>query len=529
MLLARLADASAALAATRSRLAKRAVIAEVVAAAEPAEIAVVVSHLAGSLRQRRTGVGWAALGSLPDPAAEPGLTVAEVDAAFEKIAGLAGPGSAARRADAVRAVFARATASEQPFLRALVFGEVRQGALDAVVQDGVAQAFGVPVAAVRRAAMFLGSTPAVAGILAAHRDDPAAGLAELERLTIQVGLPVRPMLAASAPDAAGAVAKSGLPAVVDTKLDGIRVQVHHGPGGTALFTRSLDEITDRLPEVVEAVRALPAVSVVLDGEVVGVGPDGRPLPFQVIASRTGSSLDPEAGRRQTPLSLFCFDVLHLDGEDLIDRPLTERDAVLRRLVPADLLVPRTVAETTEQVQEAFDAAVAQGYEGAVVKDPAAPYAAGRRDSGWVKVKPRHTLDLAVIGAEWGYGRREGKLSNLHLAARGADGELVMLGKTFKGLTDVLLAWQTEEFQARAARRTKAAVFIDPPLVAEIALDGVQRSTRYPGGVALRFARVLRYRPDKTPDEIDSLVTVLALHPVAAETDGAEDDGGDEES
>ena len=505
MLLDQIAAASAALSATRSRLAKRDILAGVLAQAEPEQIELAVAYLSGSLRQRRTGVGWASLADLPAPAVAPRLTLPEVDAGFDAIAAIAGSGSAAARNAAVAALFARATAAEQNLLRGLVFGELRQGALDAQVQDGLAQAFQVPLAAVQRAAMLLGSTAAAARVLV------AGGADGLTAVSLQVGVPVRPMLAASAADPAAAAERVGLPAVVDAKLDGIRVQIHRHGTAVDIFTRTLDDITARLPEVVEVVAGLDVHSLVVDGEVVGLDPAGRPLPFQVISSRTASSLDTDTARRTTPLSLFCFDLLHLDGTDLLDEPLSRRVEVMSRALPADLIVPRTVADTADDVATAFTDAVGRGWEGVVVKNPDAPYAAGRRDAGWVKVKPRHTFDLAVIAAEWGHGRREGWLSNLHLAARDpATGGLVMLGKTFKGLTDALLAWQTEQMLARESRRTRGTVFVDPPLIVEIACDGVQRSVRYPGGVALRFARVLRYRDDKRLDEVDTLASVVEL-------------------
>ena len=526
VLFAQLAATSADVAATRSRLAKRALLASAIeqAAAEteaapvpdggapadestPSDIALVVRYLSGSLRQRRTGVGWASLTALPPPAEQATLTVQEVDRAFEEISAIGGQGSAVLRADAVRALFGQATHDEQRLLRGLVFDEIRQGALDSLVQDGLAEAFGVPAKAVQRAAMLLGSTAAAADVLG------RAGLPGLQDVSLAVGQPVRPMLAASAPDPAAAVAKSGLPAVVDTKLDGIRVQVHRAGETVSVYTRSLDDITDRLPEVVAMVRGLPQDRLVLDGEVLAVGDDGRPLPFQVIASRTMTRADKADATRDpgSHLSLFCFDLLHVDGRDLLDEPLSTRMQEMTRVLPADLIVRRVVAETVDDVAAAFAAAVRDGFEGAVVKKLQSPYAAGRRDAGWIKLKPRHTFDLAVIAAEWGYGRREGWLSNLHLAARDPrTGALVMLGKTFKGLTDEMLTWQTGQFLAREARRTKATVYVDPPLVAEIAFDGVQASTRYPGGVALRFARVLRYRTDKTPEEVDGIDAVIAL-------------------
>jgi len=505
MQLAHLAATSAEIAATRSRIAKRGFIARTIVAAEPDEIELVVTYLSGRLRQRRTGVGWASLARIPEPAAEPSLSVGDVDAAFDAIARLAGAGSAAARSRAVEALFARGTDLEQRFLRGLVFDDVRQGALDALVQDGLAQAFGVPAASVQRAAMMLGSTPAAARLMATE------GVAALAAVGLRVGQPVRPMLAASAPDVAAALDKTGLPAVVDAKLDGIRVQVHRDGPVVRVYTRSLDDITARVPEIVATIAALPVDTVVLDGEALSLGPDGRPALFQVIAARAASHVDPVNGPGHPPLSLFCFDLLHIDGRDLLDEPLSERIAVMAAVLPAELVVPRRVSAADSDVVQAFADAVAAGYEGVLVKKLQAPYAAGRRDSGWVKLKPRHTFDLAVTAAEWGYGRREGWLSNLHLAARDPrNGALVMLGKTFKGLTDQILSWQTEQFLARESRRTRSTVYVDPPLVVEIACDGVQNSVRYPGGVALRFARVLRYRPDKTLDEIDTIDTMVAL-------------------
>jgi DNA ligase-1 len=505
MLLSRIAAASTELAATRSRLAKRAVIAEVLTDVSADDVAIVVSYLSGSLRQRRTGVGWKSVQALPEPAVEATLTVQEVDHVFEEVAGLAGAGSASLRTSQVNALFARATAPEQDLLRGLIFGDLRQGALDAQVQEGLAVAFDAPLEVVRRAAMLLSSTTAAAELLV------RAGVPALEEVGLQVGTPVQPMLAASAPDPSGAIAKTGLPAVVDYKLDGIRVQVHRRGEAISVYTRSLEEITERLPEVVAAVAALPYDRLVLDGEALAVRSDGRPETFQVIASRTASSVDVAGVAERTPLVAYFFDLLHVDGRDLLEVPMSERQSVMAEVLPAELIVPRQVCDDESEVAAVFAAAVQAGFEGVVVKNPAAGYAAGRRDSSWVKLKPRHTFDLVVTAAEWGHGRRQGWLSNLHLAARDpATGSLVMLGKTFKGLTDEILGWQTEEFLAREVRRTGGTVFLDPSMVVEIACDGLQRSTRYPGGVALRFARVLRYRPDKTADEADTIDTVRLL-------------------
>ncbi len=503
MLLSRLAETSAALAATRSRLAKRDLIAAVLRDTAPDDVEVVVAYLSGSLRQRRTGVGWRTLQEVPPAASASTLTVAEVDAAFAAVADLAGPGSATARTAAMQALFARATAAEQRLLAGLVAGELRQGALEAQVQEGLAEAFGVPVAAVRRAAMLTSSTATAAALLV------AGGLPALQAVGLRVGTAIQPMLASAAPSPEAAVERSGLPAVVDAKLDGIRVQVHRDGDEVAVFTRSLDDITARVPDVVAVALALPHPQLVLDGEVLALRSDGTPEAFQVVASRTMSATDPATG--DSPLRVFFFDLLHVDGRDLLDEPLHERLAVMAEVVPPTLRVPRRTCAEVEEVAAAFAEAVAQGYEGVVVKNLEAPYAAGRRAAAWVKVKPRHTFDLAVVAAEWGHGRRQGWLSSLHLAARDpATGQFVMLGKTFKGLTDELLTWQTEQLLAREVRRTPGTVHVDPPLVAEIAVDGLQASTRYPGGVALRFARVLRYRTDKRPDEVDTLTTVRAL-------------------
>lgn len=489
---------------TRSRKAKAVSLGALLSRlrdAEPEEIATAASYLAGSLRQRRTGLGWRALQALPDPAPTPSLGVLEVHETFEQIASLAGPGSQLARADATAALFGRATEDEQRWLRGLVTGEVRQGALDALVQEGLAVAGDIPLAAVRRAAMMAGSTVAVA---------PAAltgGEPALDQFVLEVGRPVQPMLASSAPTVAEAISKIAgdeleSEVAIDTKLDGIRIQAHKHGDEVVLATRSLDDITSRLPEVVEIVRALPATDAVLDGEVLAIGPDGRPRPFQETSSRTAQS----TGVSVTP---FFFDLLHLDGRDLLDSPGTERLAALESIVPDEHLVRRLVTVDPDEAEAFAQQAVTSGHEGVVVKDLSAPYAAGRRGASWVKVKPVHTLDLVVLAVEWGSGRRKGRLSNIHLGARDGD-TFLMLGKTFKGMTDEMLGWQTERFLGLETSRTDHVVQVRPEQVVEIAIDGVQRSTRYPGGVALRFARVIRYRDDKTAAEADTIETVRHL-------------------
>ena len=507
MLLADLAATSAALAATRSRLAKRALLVDLLRRADPQEVPVVARYLAGELRQRRTGLGWRSLAALPSPAAEATLEVLAVDAAFERMSQLSGAGSGAARLALAGEVFAAATEAEQHLLRGLVAGEVRQGALDALLLDAVAEAAGVPAEAVRRAAMLAGAAEPVASA-ALGAASPEEALSAVATFALTVGTPVRPMLAASAPDVASAVAGlEGRAVVVDAKLDGIRVQVHRDGDDVRVFTRSLDDITARVPEVVAVVRAMAVRSVVLDGEALALDATGRARPFQETSARTATR-DAEVASA-TALTPFFFDVLHLDGRDLMGEPLARRLEVLDA-VAAGHVVERLVTDDAAAAQSAFERWVAAGHEGVVVKDAAAPYDAGRRGSAWVKVKPRHTLDLVVLAVERGSGRRSGLLSNIHLGARDPAGGFVMLGKTFKGMTDEMLAWQTTRFRELEVDDDGWTVTLRPEQVVEIAFDGVQRSTRYPGGLALRFARVLRYRDDKTAAEADTIETVRAL-------------------
>jgi DNA ligase 1 len=507
MLLADVVATSQAVAATRSRKAKVEALAEALGRAGD-EVETVTSYLAGSLRQRRTGLGWRSMQGLPPPASESSLTVREVHEAFEHIAGLSGAGSQQARAAATAELFGRATADEQRWLRGLVTGEVRQGALDSLVQEGLAAAGGVPLAAVRRAAMMAGSTVAVASAAL------TGGEEALAEFVLEVGRPVLPMLASSATTVEAAMAKAGGGAVaVDTKLDGVRIQVHRrvdpsGDDEVIVATRSLEVITDRLPEVVSVARSLPASRFVLDGEVLALDDAGRPRPFQETASRAAMT----AGVHLTP---YFFDLLHLDDTDFVDSPGSERLAALDRLVPEEHRVARLVTEDPAAAETFVADVLARGHEGVVVKNLQAPYDAGRRGSSWVKVKPVHTLDLVVLAVEWGSGRRKGWLSNIHLGARDDSSEtgFVMLGKTFKGMTDEMLAWQTERFTELAtgpADGSSYVVPVRPEQVVEIAFDGLQRSTRYPGGLALRFARVVRYRDDKTAAEADTLETVREI-------------------
>jgi DNA ligase-1 len=504
--LADLVATSREVASTRSRTAKRDALAALLTRCPADEVAVVVAYLSGVLPQRRLGVGFRSLGSLPDAAEEPSLTVADVDAAFDRLAAAAGSGSATSRRTELAGLMARATADEQRFLRDLITGNLRQGALDGVVLAAVAAAYDVPEAVVRRAAMLAGFTSEIAAIAA------RGGREALEEVRLVVGRPLRPMLAGSAKTPEAAVEGFvGGTLLVDGKLDGIRVQVHRRGGEVTVFTRSLDEITERVPEVVAAAAALPGGDLVLDGEAIVLLEGGRPAPFQVTGSRTASSADVERLRAEVPLTTYLFDVLHRDGRDLVDAPALERHAELTEVAP-HLVVPRLVTDDPAAAGPFFEDLVAAGHEGVVVKDGAAPYAAGRRGSGWVKVKPSHTVDLVVLAVERGSGRRTGWLSNIHLGARDPDtGGFVMVGKTFKGMTDAMLRWQTERFTELASGPTDGWVVpLRPEQVVEIAFDGLLRSTRYPGGVALRFARVVRYREDKRAEDADTIGSIQAL-------------------
>jgi len=531
MLLDSVVRTSAAVTATSGRLAKIDHIAGLLQDVPPAEIPVAVSFLSGDLTQRQIGVGYAALSDLMGgfgsdasstsaavgpPAAAPQLTLAETDEALGQIGALAGQGSQAARRRLLAHLLSRATATEREFLVRLLAGDLRQGALDGVMIDAVARAAGVPGTDVRRAHQLSGSLPAAAAAALGAGGDPDAAAAALRAVSLQVGRPIRPMLAASAPTVAAALDRI-TPAAVEWKVDGIRVQVHRTADGVHVFSRTLDDITQRVPEIAQAATSLTVADAVLDGEAVALRPDGRPHPFQVTSARAASHADVGGAVGQVPLSLFLFDVLHLDGADLIDVPAHERFSRLAAVAPASLVIPRIITDDLDEAQHFFAAAVERGHEGVLVKSLDAPYGAGRRGSEWIKVKPRHTLDLLVLAAEWGHGRRQGWLSNLHLGARDpATGRPVMLGKTFKGLTDALLMWQTSRLLELAdparddSQPKRGVVRVRPELVVEIAFDGVQASTRYPGGVALRFARVLRYRPDKDPAEADTIDAVRAF-------------------
>jgi len=507
MSLQQVADTSRALAAEPGRNAKVALLAELLGGLGADDLRAAVALLSGESRRMRVGVGPAALRDLPPPAGSATLGIAETEQQLRALAAVHGAGSQAERARLLNGLFARATAEEQALLRGVLGGDLRQGALDAVMGDAVARAAGVPPVEVRRALMFRGSAAAVA---AAAME---GGATALRGFGLELGRPIRPMLAAAAPDVGTALERIR-PAALEWKLDGIRVQVHRDGEQINVYTRSLDDITARVPEVVEAARALPVRSAVLDGEALALDPDGRPRPFQVTAARTASRQDVGVLRAEVPLSVYFFDLLYRDGADLLDEPEARRFEQLAAVVPPEQRVPRLITGNDTAATAFFRDALDRGHEGVVVKDPDSGYTAGRRGAGWIKVKPRHTLDLVVLAAEWGSGRRHGLLSNLHLGARGDGtpelGEWVMLGKTFKGLTDETLAFQTRELLAREVSRNDWVVYVRPELVVEIAFDGLQRSPRYPSGLTLRFARVVRYREDKRPEEADTIDAVRRL-------------------
>jgi DNA ligase-1 len=473
-----------------------------------AEIAVGVHYLSGETPQGRSGIGYALLqrAAAGEAAGDSSLTLIEVDRALSEIATLRGSGSAAQRAQALGNLFQRATAAERQFLVALLAGELRQGALAGVMADAIAAAADLRPEQVRHAAMYAKDLGAVA--TAALTGSAAA----LDQFHFELFSPVAPMLAQTAADVAEALQTLPGELAFEWKMDGARIQVHKGGDEVRIFTRTLNEVTVALPEIVDAVRGFAAESVVLDGEAIALDTNGRPLPFQITMRRFGRRLNVEQMRRELPMSAFFFDCLYLDGRSITDCPTSERAAALSQAVPVKLRVPRLLTALPAAAQSFYEAALAAGHEGVMAKALEAPYVAGNRDARWLKIKRAHTLDLVVLAAEWGHGRRAGKLSNLHLGALDpATGEYVMLGKTFKGLTDVMLAWQTQAFLARETHRDRGTVYVRPELVVEIAFSNLQASLRYPGGLALRLARVKRYREDKPAAEADTMESVRRLY------------------
>jgi DNA ligase 1 len=499
-LLADVVRTSAEVARTSSRLAKVAALAECMKRLDPGEVEFAIPYLSGDIRQGKLSVGFKMLRSARSRAASPSLTLAEVDASFTDLKAVKGKGAAQLREALLRSLLERATAEEQDFLARLIIGELRQGALEGVMLDAVAAASGLKAADVRRAATFAGGVAPVARAALAGES--------LERFSIRLMQPVLPMLAQPAGDVAAALAELGT-ALLEWKLDGARVQVHKAGDEVKVYTRSLNEVTAAVPEVVEAVRAARADSLILDGEVIALRADGRPHPFQVTMRRFSRKLDVGALRGELPLSVFFFDCLLKDAASLVDLPTRERRAALEEALPQ--VTPSLTTSDMAEAQAFYEDVLRRGHEGIMAKSPDAPYEAGRRGASWFKVKQAKTLDLVVLAAEWGSGRRRGFLSNLHLGARDpSTGGFVMLGKTFKGLTDELLSWQTRELQAREVQRDEWTVHVRPELVVEIAFNDLQESTHYPGGLALRFARVKGYRPDKQVSDADTIDTVRRI-------------------
>ena len=526
MLLADVASTSHQISGTSSRISKVSLIAGLLrrcallvahGTAPADEIALATGYLSGSLRQRRTGIELTSLSDLPAPPDVATVTLTELDTVLQRASEMAGAGSSRLRADLFLGLLSRLTAEERTFVLGLLRGGLRQGALESVVMTAVAESGGVALVDVRRAVAAQGDLPGVAQALLVE------GPGALDRFRLRVGQGLRPMLASSAKSVAEALGRTG-PAGVEWKLDGVRAQIHKRGSDIRVLTRSLDDITDRVPEVVELVRSLPVASAIFDGELIALRPDGRPKPFQETGSRAANRVDPTVARARAPLTTYLFDVLHLDGADLIDEPGRVRRAALETAVPLAHLTPRLQVDNVGEPAQVDAAtafavdAVARGHEGVVVKADDATYDMGRRGAGWVKVKPVHTLDLVILAVERGNGRRKGWLSNIHLGARdprgrfGPQGGFVMLGKTFKGLTDEMLRWQSAELPRHAAGPTDGYLLeLRPEVVVEIAFDGVQTSPRYPAGLALRFARVVRHRTDKAASEADAIEMVEALH------------------
>jgi DNA ligase-1 len=507
-LFATLADTSQRVGATAARSAKSRELAALLRRVAPEEIGIAVHYLSGDMPQGRIGIGPAALGSAAavESAHVPTLSIAEVDQRLTALAAVGGAGSAARRAQQLHELFALATAAEQRLLLQLLVGELRQGALEGVMLEAIAAAAGLSVPQVRRAAMYARDLGALAHAAM------LGGAAALEQFQLELFVPVAPMLAQTAPDVATALRDLGGEAAFEWKMDGARIQMHKGADAVRIFTRGMNEVSAALPEIVEFARTLPAQALILDGEVIALDAAGRPHPFQITMRRVGRRLDVEALRGGLPLRAFFFDCLRIGERSIADRPTHERFELLAGAVPTGALMPRLVTSAESAAREFYDAALAAGHEGLMAKSLAAPYEAGSRGAGWLKIKRAHTLDLVVLAAEWGHGRRHGKLSNLHLGALDpATGGYVMLGKTFKGLTDAMLEWQTREFLQRETHRDAGTVYLRPELVVEVAFSDLQASSRYPGGLALRLARVKQYRPDKKPAESDTMEAVRRIY------------------
>jgi DNA ligase-1 len=503
-----LVDTSRRVTEASGKLEKIGLLASLLATVPPEEIEIATAFLSGSLPQSRLGVGYAALqAAMPIvPAESPSLELAEVNAAFEEISRVsAGKGSIGERVRLLGELLSRATRVEQEFLFRLVVGELRQGAVEGLMLEAVAKAARVPAEQVRRARMMAGDLPTVA------RAALSGDTAQLAAYATQLFRPVHPMLAGSADDTELAINELG-EAALEYKLDGARIQIHKAGEQVAVYSRRLNDVTAAVPEVVEAVRAFHARDLILDGEVIALRANGTPLPFQTTMSRFGKRLDVDRARGEVPLTPFFFDLLYLDGGSLVDEPARQRMTALLTVVPESMMVPRTLTASPDEAQRFLQGALERGHEGIMAKALDAPYQAGHRGRRWLKIKPANTLDLVVLAAEWGHGRRHGWLSNLHLGARNpVSGEFVMLGKTFKGMTDQMLEWQTKKLLELELARDGHTVYVRPELVVETAFNEVQGSSQYPGGVALRFARIKRYRPDKTAAEADTIAAVQEIY------------------
>jgi len=511
-LLADLVGTSQRVGANAARLNKVGELAGFLRALSPEEIETAVLYLSGETSQGRIGIGYSTLQAAASKttAGAGTLSISEVDRCLAVVAGIRGAGSAAHRTAALRDLFSRATPAEQAFLLRLLVGELRQGALVGVMVDAIAAAADLPAAQVRRAAMYSRSLGAVARVALLDGADA------LGRFRLELFSPVAPMLAQTAADVAEALRELPGEVAFEWKMDGARIQVHKAAADVRVYTRGLNEVTGAVPEIVEEVRGFPAHSLVLDGEAIAFDASERPLPFQITMRRFGRKLNVEKLRAELPIRAFYFDCLRFEGRNVADCPARERFEALAEAVPASLRIPQLITASLPAARAFYDAALAAGHEGLMAKSLDAVYEAGNRGASWLKIKRVHTLDLVVIAAEWGHGRRTGKLSNLHLGALDpATGEYVMLGKTFKGLTDAMLEWQTKEFLARETHRDQWTVYIRPELVAEIAFSDLQASTRYPGGLALRLARVKRYRDDKRAEEADTMESVRRIYAAQA--------------
>lgn len=502
-----LAEGASQVASRSSRNEKLELLQELLAKVSGLEQEVLITLLSGELPSARLGVGPAAASQLaktrPEPAQRSSLTLLELRDHLERVAAMRGKGSVAGRQAALLALLANCGEQGQTFLLDLLGGGLRIGALAGVVEAAIARAADVAPESLRRAVTLSGSL-AQAALAALGRGEE--GLAAFK---VQLFRPLAPMLASPAEDVAAVLQRSS-PAFFERKLDGARVQVHRDQGEVKVYSRTMRDITVSVPEVVELALALPAGRLVLDGEVLSMDSSGRPRPFQETMRRFGRSAPSRQQRKEVPLAPYFFDLLLLDDRELLAEPFATRREILEGLLSAQALVEGAYFFDAALAEQFFAQTVTDGFEGVMAKNPQAPYQAGRRGADWLKLKPIHTLDLVVIAAEWGSGRRKGWLSNLHLAAPDGEGNLVMLGKTFKGLTDEVLAWQTEQLLGREVRREGGAIYVRPELVVEVAFNDLQVSPQYPGGLALRFARVRRYRPDKDVGQADTFETVRAL-------------------